>query len=216
MNRRFGLKLLASIGVPVTIIAGIVLLWDWDWFVPFVAARASAEIGRPVTIEHLHVRLGQVSTFEGDGVTVANPQGWPQGPPLAQIQRIVTRVDLLRYISHHQLVVSLVEIDRPVVAAEETAEGKANFRLNFAGGSDGSTEIDDVRIVDGQAHVVVPKLKANLTIALFTREESGHEPQVLAEARGTYAGQPITGQMAGGALLALRANSDVSRPPIPI
>jgi AsmA family protein len=50
----------------------------------------------------------------------------------------------------------------------------------------------------------VPKLKANLTVALSTREERSHEPQLLAEAHCTYAGQPIIGQMVSGAILALR------------
>jgi hypothetical protein len=52
---------------------------------------------------------------------------------------LIKRADLL--------IPEVAEVDRPVVAAEETPDGKANFRLNFARGSGGSTGIDDLRIV---------------------------------------------------------------------
>jgi uncharacterized protein involved in outer membrane biogenesis len=204
VTRQRKLKVLGWVGVPVALIVAVVLLWNWDWFIPFVAGRAAASIGRPVTIEHLHLRLGRVSTFEVDGVTVANPTGWPQGTPLARIQRIVTQVDVARYLFHRQLIVPLVEIDRPQVEVAETTNGKANFRLSVAGGSSSGTEIDDLRIVDGHVHVVVPKLRANFDAALSTRDLPGQSPQLLAEAHGTYAGQPIVAQMVGGAILALR------------
>ena len=47
-----------------------------------------------------------------------------------------------------------------------------------------------------------------MTIAVATRNQ-GDEPQIVAEAHGTYNARPITGQFVGGALLALE---DISRP----
>jgi AsmA family protein len=204
MTRRRAFKLLAWVGVPVAAVVAIVLLWNWDWFVPMVEARASAEIGRPVSIEHLHVRLGRVTTIAVDGVTVANPPGWAPGPPLAQVQQILARVDLFRYLFHHQLVVPLVELREPRVAAVETPAGQANWRLALSRGSGGGTEIGNLVIMGGQAHVFIPKLRANFSVLIATRQAPGMEPQLLAEARGTYAGQPITARMIGGAILALR------------
>lgn len=209
VTSRRAFKLLAWIGVPVAAIVAIVLLWNWDWFTPMVAARASAEIGRPVSIEHLHVRLGRVTTIAVDGVTVANPPGWEPGPPLAQVQQIVVRVDLLRYLFHHQLVVPLVELREPRASAVETPAGEANWRLALPAGSGGGTQIGNLVIVNGQAHVLAPKLRADFAVDIATRQQPGMEPQLLAEARGTYAGQPITARMVGGAILALR---DVNHP----
>jgi uncharacterized protein involved in outer membrane biogenesis len=204
MTRRRALKLLGWIGIPVAAVVAIILLWDWDWFAPMVARSASAEIGRPVSIGHLHVRLGRVATIAVDDVVIANPPGWPEGPPLARIQRIVTEVDLVRYIFHRQLDVPVVEIDRPLVQAAEMPNGEANWRLNIQGGSGGSTQIGDLRIVDGQAHVLVPKLRADFELAIATRQQPGQEAELRVQARGTYAGQPIMGEMIGGAILALR------------
>ena len=206
MTKRREFKLLAWIGLPVAAIVAVVLLWNWDWFAPMVAARASAEIGRPVGIEHLHVRLGRVMTIAVDGVTVANPPGWAPGPPLAEVQQILVRVDLLRYLFHRQLVVPLVELRDPRFSAVETPAGEANWRLAFpaVSSSGGGTEIGNLVIVNGEAHVLVPKLRANFSVMIATRQGPGMQPQLLAEARGTYAGQPITARMIGGAILALR------------
>ncbi|HEX2939426.1 MAG TPA: AsmA family protein, partial [Rhodopila sp.] len=60
-------------GVPVVLLALLITFWNWDWFIPIVDSRASAAIGRKVTMSHLHVGLGRVVTVTADGVTVDNP-----------------------------------------------------------------------------------------------------------------------------------------------
>ncbi|MEA2739524.1 MAG: AsmA family protein, partial [Acetobacteraceae bacterium] len=80
---------LAWIGVPIILLVLLVLFWSWDWLIPIVEARASAAIGRPVTIAHLHVRLGRVVEVIADDVVVANPHDWAAGdPPLAAIRAL--------------------------------------------------------------------------------------------------------------------------------
>ncbi len=185
----------------------IIFLWNWDWFVPMVASRASADIGRPVSIAHLHVRLGRITTIAVDDVVVANPPGWPASPPLVRAQRIVAQVDLVRYLFHRQLVVPLIEIDRPLVSAVQAPNGQANWQLAIQGGSGTGTQIGDLRIDGGQAHVLIPRLRADFQLAIATREQPGHDPELMVQARGIYAGQPITGELLGGAILALRDNA---------
>ena len=72
---------LAWVGIPVVAIVLIVAFWNWDWFIPLVEARASAALGRRVTIEHLHVRLGRIVETTADGVVVANPPDWSSDDP---------------------------------------------------------------------------------------------------------------------------------------
>jgi hypothetical protein len=204
VTRRRALKWLAWIGVPIAAIVVIIFVWNWDWFAPMVAARASADIGRRVTIEHLHVRLGRITTIATDDIVIANPAGWPTDPPLAQVRQLTVQVNVWQYIFHHQLIVPLIQIDRPLMQLAEAPNGAANWRLNIQGGSGSGTQIGDLRIAGGQAHVLVPRLRANFDIGIDTREQPGHEPQLMVQARGTYAGQPITGEMIGGAILALR------------
>jgi hypothetical protein len=52
---------LAWIGIPVVLLVLLVVFWNWDWLIPIVQSRASAAIGRPVTITHLHVRPGRIT-----------------------------------------------------------------------------------------------------------------------------------------------------------
>ncbi len=190
--------------MPVAAILAVILLWNWDWFAPMVAARASADIGRPVTIGHLHVRLGRMTTIAADDIVIANPPGWPADPPLARVQRLAVQVDLWQYLFHRQLIVPLIEIDRPLMQVAQAPNGQANWQFGVPVGSVSGTKIGDLRIVDGQAHVLMPRLRANFDVGVATREQPGREPQLMVQARGTYAGQPITGEMIGGAALGLR------------
>jgi hypothetical protein len=95
------------------------------------------------------------------------------------------------------------------VQALQTADRKNNYTLALDSGSAGpGAKIGDVRISDGQAHVVIPTLKADFALGIATREAPAAAPgaappesQIVVDAKGTYAGQPITGQFVGGAIL---------------
>jgi hypothetical protein len=99
-------------------------------------------------------------------------------------------------------------LDHPQLTATQLANGAANYKLQLASRSDSSTRIGEVRIDSGQTRVRLAKLKADMTIAVATRNQC-NQAQVVAEAHGTYNARPITGQFVGGALLALE---DVSQP----
>ena len=102
---------LAWIGVPLGLLIALVAFWSWDWFIPIVQSRASAAIGRPVTISHLHLRLGRVVTVVADGVEVANPPDWPSGdPPLALIKSLTVQADAWGYVRGNGLVIPVIEI----------------------------------------------------------------------------------------------------------
>ena len=197
---------LAWIGVPVILIVLLVVFWSWDWFIPIVQSRASAAIGRPVTIEHLHVRLGRVVEVTADGVVVANPPDWPDGdPPFVAIRALTIQADAWGYIQGHGLVLPLIGIDGPKVLAAETAKGEANFRLSTGsgGGSSPPVKIGDIQIADGDAHILIPALKADFNARIQTQGDGG-AAKIVVDAKGTYAAQPITGRLIGGALLSLR------------
>jgi AsmA family protein len=196
---------LAWFGVPIVLLAILVAVWNWDWFIPMVQNRASAALGRPVTISHLHVRWIPFIQVAADDVVVANPPDWPSSdPPLVSINTLTIQVDVLGYLKGQGLVLPLIQLDKPRVYAAETRDGNANYRLS-TGGEDSSTslKIGDLRINDGGAHVVMPKLKTDFNAQIGTQGE-GNEARIVADAKGTYAAQPITARLVGGALLSLR------------
>jgi uncharacterized protein involved in outer membrane biogenesis len=203
------IRRLAWVGVPIVLLGILVAVWNWDWFIPIVQSRASAAIGRPVTIGHLHVRFHPFIQVVADDIVVANPPDWPDkdDPPLVSAKALTIQANPLTYLRGEGLVVPLIAIDTPRVYAAETRDGQANFRLKTPGGSSGSggssVKIGDLRISDGSAHVVMPRLKSDFNVQIDTQGE-GSDAKIVAEAKGTYANQPITGKMVGGALLSLR------------
>ena len=65
-------------GIALAIVA-VIVAFRWDWLIPIVDSRASAALGRPVHLTHLHVSLGRTTRIVADGVTIANPPDWPGG-----------------------------------------------------------------------------------------------------------------------------------------
>ena len=198
-----------ALGVLVLAIVLIAVLWDWNWFRPLVEAQASAQLGRRVTIDHFDLQPGRQTVAIADGVRVENPPGFDDPAPLATIDRLSVTVDVMQYLRTRAIVVPLIRVEHPQVDAREDAAGHNNFTFPaLSGPADPNATppaIGDLQIVDGHAHVVVPQQRSDFVMDIATSEATDSKPaQILVDAKGTYAGQPITGKLAGGALLSLR------------
>ncbi|MFC7478028.1 AsmA family protein [Dankookia sp. GCM10030260] len=212
MAGRRSKRWLLWLGAPLLAVALLVAFWSWDWFIPLIEARASAAVGRPVHIEHLHVKLGRVSTVTAEGLRVGNPSGFPDDPPFAEVGRATAQVDVGAFLRSREVVIPSVELDRPVVNVIGRDDGSRNYELNFAAPAGEGAEaskasgphIGALRINDGKARVVIAWLRSDFEVDVKTQDRDGQEPALVAEARGTYAGQPIEAQMIGGAILNLR------------
>src|SRR6185312_14657517 len=117
------------LGGIVVVIAAFVMLFQWDWLIPLVNSRASAALGRPVSITHLHVKLGRVPHIVADGVRIANPPDWPGGGDFATAEHLAIDVDAMAYIHGRHIVVPAITVDKPVVDAQQLEDGKANWTL---------------------------------------------------------------------------------------
>ena len=122
----------------------------------------------------------------------------------------------MAYIQHRQIVLPTITLDKPAVDAQRLEDGKANWNFTFPSGGGGSsndssnaTQIGKLDINDGQVHVRDAKVAADFQIAVSTRDGDNGKGQIVANAKGTYAKQPITADFIGGALLSLR---DASQP----
>ena len=197
------------LGGVVALLVLAVLLFQWDWLIPAVQSRVSAALGRPVTITHLHVRLGRVPHIEADGVTIGNPADWQGGGTLATIDKLGLDIDAMAYIKRRQIVIPAITVEHPVAEVQQLADGRNNYTVPSGDPNapptppDKATQIGDLRVTDGHAHVAMAKLKADFNVDVSTQGEAGHE-QLVASAKGTYAAQPITARFTGGALLSLR------------
>ena len=220
--------------IPIlgTLVAAVVLaviLFQWDWLLPVVDAQASKALGRKVTAQHLHVALGRTTTVVLDGVQVANPDGFADTTPFAQADKLTVLVDIMAYLHGRKIVIPQIVLDNPQVEAVQQADGKATWDLPAlqskpdappSDPADGP-QLGQLVINNGHAHVVIAKLKADFKLDVATRapdavkegaerdKATANAGQIVVDAKGTYAAQPITGQFIGGALLSLR---DASNP----
>ncbi|MBW4024340.1 MAG: AsmA family protein [Proteobacteria bacterium] len=218
MTRRRATRIGLFIGIPVLAIVLLIVFWNWDWFIPFVDARASAQLGRRVTIAHLHVRLGRTTRIVADDVVVNNPKDFPSDvPPLARIAHLGIDVDIMEYIHHSLISIPRIDVNHPVLEVRALPDGKNNYTLQLKKSPalkpgqkpSPNPKIGDLTIEDGQLHAAIPKLRAEFkaTIATHAAEgvvaSNGQSSEITAKADGTYAGQPITANLIAGALLSV-------------
>ena len=184
----------------LSIVAGAaILVWDWNWFRPFLETRLSASLGRKVSMERLEIAPGRIIVLTAHGVKVGNPEGI-QAPDFATIPHARLAVDAIAWWKTSRIVVPEMALDQPVFSVEETVSGETNLAMP-AGPS--TVEIGRLDIRDGVAHVHSERLKTEVTTAISTTHDANGDTLII-EGKGTHARQPITFHAVGGAILALR------------
>jgi AsmA family protein len=193
------------LGGVILVVGILATVWDWDWFRPLVAHEASAALGRPVTLQHFDLRLGRQTVAVANGVRIANPAGFPQDVPLATVDRLTVSIDTMEWLRHRVVVVPDILIEQPRVAATQREDGSANYLFPVVSpeGDGPGAKLGSLRIIGGQAHVMLARPRADFQVTIETHDNAA-TPEVVAEAKGTYARQPIEASFVGSALLALR------------
>jgi uncharacterized protein involved in outer membrane biogenesis len=154
---------------------------------------------------------GDPLVVTAEDVVVGNPPGFPasEEEPFARIPRLTVRLDALASLRRREFVVLSIEVERPVLRVVSTEDGRANHRLGPsagpAGGAAGAA-VGALSIVDGRARVSLAALRADFEVAFATEQgaEQDGAPGLVAEAKGTYAGEPVEARFTGGAPLDLR------------
>src|SRR5690349_7695960 len=116
-----------GVGLPLVALALFLALFRWDWLIPIVEAQASAKLGRPVTIEHLHVSLGRTTTITAEDLKVGNPPGFEGDAPFAAIPRASLAVDVGAYIKNRSIVIPEIALDRPALEVIGHEDGSNNY-----------------------------------------------------------------------------------------
>jgi uncharacterized protein involved in outer membrane biogenesis len=216
MTRRGGTKLALFLGIPVLAIVLLIIFWNWDWFIPIVESQASAQLGRRVTLSHLHVHLGRTTRIIADDVVVNNPTSFPSDiAPLARIAHLGIDIDVMAYI--HQRIISIprIDVNQPQLEVRALPDGSNNYTLQLKKSpppKPGSTpspspKLGDLTIEDGHLHAQIPKLKADFNATIATAAAAGvvaangQTSEITAKATGTYAAHPITATLIAGAIL---------------
>ncbi|MBC7801843.1 MAG: AsmA family protein, partial [Gemmatimonadaceae bacterium] len=195
------------LGVPVVALVGFALVFSWNWFTPFIAGQATALLGRDVTIGSMHVAPGRVTVVTLRNVRVENPPDFAAEAPFAVIDTLVLRLDGMASLRGRTAVINDVEVDGAVIEAASLADNRNNYgftRPAAAPPPEGTPAtappFRTLVIRNSRAHVAHAGLRADFQGDFATREQEGR-PQVVLNLRGTYAGQPLTGEIIGGSIL---------------
>ncbi|MFT8763887.1 MAG: AsmA family protein [Gluconobacter potus] len=204
-------------GVLGTLVAAIVILilvWQWDWFVPYIDRKGTAALHRPVSIAHLHVGLGFKTTVTVDDLKIGQPEGFEkEKDDFASARAITVTVDVWRYLTGGGLSLPLIRADIPKGDIVSLLNGTNNY--SFVSSSDPSSQtsssstttlpkLGKIEINDGDIRLALAKLKTDMHVFIHTEEpKNGDDGHLVIDLKGRYAQAPITGHIVGGALLGL-------------
>lgn len=209
-----GRRWLLWLGVPLAGLVALVLVFSWNWFTPLIASRASAALGRTVTIGSMDVSLGRVTTVTLNNVRVENPPDFTAPAPFAAIETVEVQLDAIASLRGRTAAIRAVRLEGAVVEAASLADGRNNYGFAAPAApppTDGQPPEQLFRaltISNSRAHVVHAGLRADFQGEIATRLQDGAQ-QVVINLRGTYANQPLTGEVIGGSILGFQ---DTERP----
>ena len=206
---------LVALGVAVAAIGGVaafcLLIFSWAWFVPMAEARASALLGRPVQIGGLEVSLGRITTLTFRDIIITNPAGFADPEPFARIETLLLRLNAWESLRARSPVIPELALDGAALHLATLADGSTNMSFAMAApageaaaqATNRANPIGLVTIRRVRAKVLDAPLRADFDVTIETRDGEGGQARLHAEARGTYAGAPLTGRLSGGAVLAV-------------
>jgi uncharacterized protein involved in outer membrane biogenesis len=190
------------------VLIGIAIVTLPYWLRPVVEARATAALGRPVTIDHLALGIRPVRVTLS-GVKVAGSPAIPDPAYLATLDELALTLDLTPLWHGKMVTIPEVAVSALAVEAIQTSDGRNNFTFAAPGSGSGAKlpAIGELRITNSHAHLLMPEFSTDTHLAIHTEDQP--HGRIIAEVTGTYHNQPITGRLTGAAVLSLR---DASTP----
>lgn len=201
-----------------------VLTFNWNRARPYINQKVSESIGREFAINgDLDVRFRQGDPAEpgwrryvprpqisAADVVVANPSWTSTGPRLASVGNIVVAVHPLPLL-HKEVVITNLELDKLVVAAQRRADGSNTWTFKDNGPSEWEVDIRRLAFREGNVHYLDDGIKLDLRANATTINASDPEAKrdgnnygVKFELGGTYHDAPVTGGGKLGAVLSLQ------------
>ena len=158
-------------------------------------------------MRHFDLRLGRQTVAVAEGVRIANPMGFTQDEPLAMVERLTVTLDTMELLRHRAVVVPDILVAQPRIVATQLEDGSANYLISpyFSDRKRREIRPSSATCVSRAAMRMLCWRGCLLTLTLPSRRMMPLTPhEVVADAKGAYAGQPIDARFVGGALLSLR------------
>ena len=201
-----------------------VLTFNWNRARPYINQKVSESIGREFAINgDLDVRFERGDPAEpgwrryvprprisAADVIVANPSWTTTGPRLASVGNIVVAVHPLPLL-HKEVVITNLELDKLVVAAQRRADGSNTWTFKDNGPSEWEVDIRRLAFREGSVRYLDDGIKLDLRANATTinandpeAKRDGNNYGVKFELGGTYHDAPVTGGGKLGAVLSLQ------------
>jgi AsmA family protein len=189
---------LALLGLLLVAIAAVYLLIGHFNLASLASSRASAALGRQVTIDALHITPGRWITIEVDAARLANVPGGSR-PVMVELRHLTTEVDALSLL-HRPLIVRRLVVDGLSILAERTADHTPNWKLGAAKPKPSTSDnrswfptLLDARLHDSE---VVYRTSGGATFRTTLNNLSIVTPSasqsVRLTATGSYNGTPVS------------------------
>jgi uncharacterized protein involved in outer membrane biogenesis len=172
------------------VLIGLVVLavtFDWNWFKSPVERYVSGATDRPFAIGgDLAVDLGPVTRIDAEQVILGNAP-WAASPHLARADRVRVDVELWPLLAG-RWTVPRIELLRPAVDLERSAEGAANWSLREPTESRRVISFDELVIHEGSLRLREPRLRTDLRLQVDTEPPGPDDAAspILAKGSGRY------------------------------
>lgn len=200
----------------VAVTAVIVLVFDWNWARGPILKAASAAIGREVTMGALQGEWSWHPRITFQDVHFANAE-WSNEPEMLSAEELAVTLDVPQLL-RGRIVLPNIEVRKPRLVLERTAEGRSNWTFGAKMASDAAAPenrfefplIGRLTIEDGSLVYRDAKSGIDLDGEISTIVGTGGEgsSRVRVEGKGTLHGGPFTLRVLGGSLLMLRETDD--------
>ncbi len=219
MKTRTTSIVLVALAAILAACALAVALFDWNHAKPWINARLSAALGRPVAINgDLSVEWRRRTDPEAGwrgwipwpelaakGVRAGNPPGFHPSEAMAEVGRVTFSMNPLPLLAK-KIVVSALVLDDSRLSLERTADGRNNWGFVDPGASGWTFEFDTLVLSKATVHLVDATRHADVLMHIDTLP--GNDPAGYAIAwklAGSLNRQPVSGAGRSGGVLSLRA-----------
>lgn len=192
---------MAGVAAAATVIALIAVPWK-DVLRGPVAAYASRQLQRAVTLDGIGVEFGSVTRLQFDGVTIANA-AWSAEPTMARADRIVLFYSLGSLLTGDPDYVQLVS---PELLLERNADGAGNWQIE--GDAKTWPLLSAIDVDRGSVRYRDPALRADIEIAVKTSAVEGQPSTVEFTGKGKFRGEAVKIDGRSGGLVSLRRTGD--------
>ncbi len=198
-------------GFIVLAIVVFILLFQWNWLRPPLAAAISARLNRPVAIQgNLEVHpWSWTPSASVNGLVIGNTS-WAGPAPLARITRFTVRLRLWPLLFGGQVILPLVDVENPQLDLVQ-GQGRNNWTLGARPGAAASTvpRIGHLIIRDGTVRYADAARRLTFAGVMSSQENGdGTRGAFTLSGSGRLRGNPFHAQLFSGPLI----NIDPARP----